>query len=180
MNEGTIRIRRCLILIFSVFSLLPTEGKGEGTMADLKISSPAFQHNGNIPAKYTCEGSDINPALMIENVPEKAQSLVLIVDDPDAPMGTWVHWVVWNIDSKIKEIRENSIPSGASQGLNDFRKLDYGGPCPPSGTHRYFFKLYALDSLLNLPAKARKADVEKAMKGHVLAEAQIIGLYSRR
>lgn len=180
MKEGIIRALQCLVLMFGVLSLLPTEGKGEETMADLSISSPAFQHNGNIPAKYTCDGSDINPALMIENAPEKARSLVLIVDDPDAPMGTWVHWVVWNIDPKIKEIRENSIPGGASQGLNDFRKLDYGGPCPPSGTHRYFFKLYALDTLLNLPAKAKKADVEKAMKGHVLVEAQIIGLYKRR
>ncbi|MBF0505856.1 MAG: YbhB/YbcL family Raf kinase inhibitor-like protein [Nitrospirae bacterium] len=148
-------------------------------MSVLKISSTAFPDNGNIPSKYTCDGTDINPPLFIENVPQEAKSLVLIVDDPDAPMGTWVHWVVWNISPRTKEIKENDSPQGASFGLNDFRKKSYGGPCPPSGTHRYFFKLYALDTALDLPAGAKKGDVEKAMKGHIISQTQTIGLYKR-
>lgn len=149
-------------------------------MGELKVSSSAFDNNGNIPQKYTCDGKDVNPALKIENVPAEAKSLALIVDDPDAPMGIWVHWVVWNIDPKISEIKENSVPKDSVQGINDFRKHDYGGPCPPSGTHRYFFKLYALDTLLNLNPNSSKADLEKAMKGHIIAQSQIIGLYRRK
>jgi hypothetical protein len=149
-------------------------------MGEFKISSPAFQNNGDIPQKYTCDGIDVNPPLKIDNVPSETKSLALIVDDPDAPMGTWVHWVVWNIDPKTAEIQEDAVPKGALLGVNDFRKNDYGGPCPPSGRHRYFFKLYALDRILNLGMTAKKADIESAMKGHILSEAQIIGLYARR
>jgi Raf kinase inhibitor-like YbhB/YbcL family protein len=149
-------------------------------MATLKISSSAFAHNGSIPSKYTCDGADVSPPLAIESVPPEVKSLVLIVDDPDAPVGTWVHWVVWNISPATKEIKENSVPPGASQGMTDFRKQKYGGPCPPSGTHRYFFKLYALDSLLTLSSNSTKATVEGAMKGHILAQTELIGLYSRK
>jgi Raf kinase inhibitor-like YbhB/YbcL family protein len=149
-------------------------------MATLTMASTAFSHNGMIPAKYTCDGADLNPPLSINCVPENAKSLALIVDDPDAPHGTWVHWVAWNIDVKTKEIAEGSTPKGAQHGMNDFRKLDYGGPCPPSGTHRYFFKLYALDALLNLGKGATKANLEKAMQGHVLAHTEVIGLYRRK
>jgi Raf kinase inhibitor-like YbhB/YbcL family protein len=138
-----------------------------------------FRHQEQIPAKYTCDGADVNPHLAIDNVPTSAKSLVLIVDDPDAPRGAWVHWVVWNISPDTQEIREHSVPAGASEGMNDFRKRNYGGPCPPSGTHRYFFKLYALDTLLTLGPGATKADVERAMKGHVLAQSELVGLYSR-
>lgn len=145
----------------------------------MKISSTAFAHNGQIPKKYTCDGSDINPPLKFEEVPANARSLALIVDDPDAPGGTWVHWVVWNIDPKIGEIKENSVPKGSTQGMNDFRKHAYGGPCPPSGTHRYFFKLYALDMAPNIGASTGKTALESAMKGHILAEAQLVGLYER-
>ena len=145
----------------------------------MKISSTAFAHNGQIPKKYTCDGSDINPPLKFEEAPANARSLALIVDDPDAPMGTWVHWVVWNIDPKSAEIKENSVPKGSMQGMNDFRKHNYGGPCPPSGTHRYFFKLYALDMTLNIGASAGKNALESAMKGHILGEAQLVGLYER-
>jgi Raf kinase inhibitor-like YbhB/YbcL family protein len=170
-----------LIAVFNLFFIVSSISGKEGmVMAKLSINSPAFQHNGDIPVRYTCDGDDINPPLAFENVPQGTQSLVLIIDDPDAPMGTWVHWVVWNIDPGIGEIKEDSVPAGASQGMNDFRKLEYGGPCPPSGTHRYFFKLYALDSTLDLASKAKKADVEKAMKGHVIEESQIIGLYRRK
>jgi len=149
-------------------------------MAEFRISSPAFNDNAPIPKKYTCDGSDVNPALKIENVPSGAKSLALIVDDPDAPRGTWVHWVVWNIDPEQSSIEEASAPGSALQGKNDFGKLDYGGPCPPSGTHRYFFKLYALDSMLTLRSGASKADIERAMEGHVLGQTRIIGLYNRK
>ncbi len=149
-------------------------------MSTLKITSMAFGHNDMIPAKYTCDGADVVPPLAIEGVPENAKSLALIVDDPDAPRGTWVHWVVWNIDPKTAAIAEGSVPKGAQQGMNDFRKLAYGGPCPPPGTHRYFFKLYALDTLLNLGKGATKADLEKSMKGRILAQTEIIGRYRRK
>ncbi|MEW6116632.1 MAG: YbhB/YbcL family Raf kinase inhibitor-like protein [Nitrospirota bacterium] len=166
--------------IFVFFLIATALSKEDSAMAELKLSSPVFKDNSPIPSKYTCDGNDVNPPLVIENVPSNAKSLVLIVDDPDAPMGTWVHWVVWNIEPKTKEIKEHSLPKGAIQGINDFKKHDYGGPCPPSGTHRYFFKLYALDATLNLPSSARKADVEKAMKGHIISQGQLVGLYSKK
>jgi hypothetical protein len=146
-------------------------------MKELAVTSSAFEHNKMIPRKYTCDGEDVNPALNIENVPEQAKSLVLIVDDPDAPMGTWDHWVVWNIPPK-NMIGEDNVPG--VEGLNSFGKHSYGGPCPPSGTHRYFFKVYALDTLLNIASNSRKKDVEKAMKDHVLTKGELVGLYSRK
>lgn len=148
-------------------------------MATLKITSTAFEDNGNIPRAYTCDGKNVNPPLMIGNVPENTKTLALIVDDPDAPAGTWVHWVLWNIPSSLREIEENSVPAGAVQGQNDFKKNNYGGPCPPSGTHRYFFKVYALDTILALNSNATKAMLERAMSGHILAEGRTIGLYKR-
>lgn len=149
-------------------------------MNTMKLSSPGFTHNGVIPSKYTCDGADVNPALMIEAVPGEAKSLALIMDDPDAPRGTWVHWVVWNIDPKTTEIGENTVPSGAKQGMNDFRRKEYGGPCPPSGTHRYYFKVYALDAVLDLDERATKAKLEAAMKDHIIGRCELIGLYSRK
>lgn len=169
-----------LLLISLVFTVSNVSGKKGFKKAGLKISSPAFENNGYIPSKYTCDGMNINPPFLIENVPASSKSLALIVDDPDAPTGIWVHWVLWNINPETKEIKENDIPSGAKQGLNDFRKSNYGGPCPPSGTHRYFFKLYALDTILNIGQNSTKADLEKAMKGHIVEQARIIGLYKRR
>jgi Raf kinase inhibitor-like YbhB/YbcL family protein len=142
----------------------------------MRISSPAFKHNELIPVKYTCDGDDVNPPLIIEEVPRGAESLVLIVDDPDAPMGTWVHWVVWNIPLTEK-IGEDSVPG--TEGVNNFGKHSYGGPCPPSGTHRYFFKVYALDTKLDIKKDSRKKDVENAMEGHIIDKAEIIGLYKR-
>ncbi len=144
---------------------------------ELVITSPVFENNGFIPAKYTCDGEDVNPPLKIESIPEETQSLVLIVDDPDAPMGTWDHWVVWNIPPTDK-IEENSVPG--TEGLNDFNRHSYGGPCPPSGTHRYFFKVYALDTKLYLDPNSRKKDVERSMERHILARGEILGRYSRR
>jgi Raf kinase inhibitor-like YbhB/YbcL family protein len=143
----------------------------------LKITSPKFENSGLIPSKYTCDGDDVNPPLTIEGLPKETESLVLIVDDPDCPVGTWDHWVVWNIPTTEK-IDENSVPG--IEGLNTFRRHSYDGPCPPSGTHRYFFKIYALDTKLDVDSNARKKDVEKRMEGHILAKGEIVGLYKRR
>lgn len=142
----------------------------------MKITSPEFGNNEFIPKKFTCEGNDINPCLIIEDITKQAKSLALIVDDPDAPMGTWVHWVVYDIPV-VSKIDEHSIPG--KQGSNDFGRKDYGGPCPPSGTHRYFFKIYALDTQLNLTEGINKETLEKAMQGHILDKAELIGLYKR-
>jgi Raf kinase inhibitor-like YbhB/YbcL family protein len=169
----------CFILCLSLFaSVVP--GKEAVKTGGLTISSPAFENNGLIPEKHTCDGKNVNPPLLIGTMPPATKSFALIVDDPDAPMGTWVHWVVWNIPAATREIRENSLPAEAKQGLNDFRKHEYRGPCPPSGTHRYFFKLYALDTILNLPSTAAKTDMGKAMAGHVIEHSEVVGLYKRR
>lgn len=176
---------RCAIVSLVLFlaaavPVLSVDGREAGKLGMLTILSPAFANNGNMPAKYTCDASDINPPLVIENVPAGTRSLALIVDDPDAPVGIWVHWVMWNIDPKTKEIRENSAPASAEEGWNDWRRNRYNGPCPPSGTHRYFFRLYALNSRLSLRRDATKADLEKAMKGRIIAKAELIGLYKRK
>ncbi len=168
-------------IIFSIAALLLlTSVSIAADASGLKITSSAFQNNGMIPAKYTCDVADSNPPLRIENVPAGTKSLALIVDDPDTAHGVWVHWVMWNIDPKTTEIRKNSVPQGAKQGINDHRKNGYNGPCPPTGTHRYFFKLYALDTVLPLDTDSRKSDLEKAMKGHIIGEAQLMGRYRRK
>ena len=146
-------------------------------MKKLSVTSPAFENNKPIPVKYTCDGANINPPLTIEDVPEETKALVLIVDDPDAPMGTFNHWVVWNIPPTTRKIEENTVPG--TEGISTSRKHAYGGPCPPYGTHRYFFKVYALDTQLDLKSNSSKRDVEKAMKGYILAEGELMGLYSR-
>ena len=146
----------------------------EGSM---KLTSTAFSENAPIPAKYTCQGDDVNPPLEISGIPPAAKTLALIVDDPDAPMKTWVHWVVFNI-APTGEIKEASVPG--LQGSNDFHKNAWGGPCPPSGTHRYYFKLYALDSTLDLKEGATKEQLEGAMKGRTLTQAQLMGVYQKK
>ncbi len=142
----------------------------------MQISSPEFQHNQAIPRKFTCQGDDINPTLIISGIPKETKSLALIVDDPDAPRGTWIHWVVYNMPV-LERIEEDSIPG--TQGVNSAGEFTYHGPCPPSGTHRYFFKVYALDTELNLNAGIAKADLEQAIQGHVLDKAELIGLYKK-
>ncbi len=165
------------VIAFAFFFVGITGGKA---MAEMTITSPAFSHMGMIPARFTCDGADVNPPLVVENIPEGTKTLALIVDDPDAPVGTWVHWVMWNIPANVTAIEENSVPEGAVQGRNDWGKNEYGGPCPPSGTHRYFFKLYALDTELDLPEGSTKKALEDAMSGHLLGKAELIGLYRRR
>lgn len=143
---------------------------------DMKLTSPEFENNKYIPSKFTCEGQDVNPALEIRDVPSGAQELALIVDDPDAPMGTWVHWVVYNIPV-ISRIDENSAPG--KQGVNNAGQIKYHGPCPPQGTHRYFFKIYALDKKLELKEGVSKGALEKAMQGHILDKQELVGLYKK-
>ena len=143
----------------------------------MKISSPVFQHNEKIPRKYTCDGENINPPLNFDDFPEDTKQLALIVDDPDAPGRTWVHWVVYKMPV-ILHVDENSVP--ATQGINDFGSKSYGGPCPPSGQHRYYFKLYALDTKMDLDEGIDKEELLNAMKGHILEVAELIGLYSRQ
>jgi Raf kinase inhibitor-like YbhB/YbcL family protein len=145
----------------------------------MKISSPDFNEGGSIPPRFTCDGENVNPSLRISGVPAGAKSLVLIVDDPDAPAGVWTHWLMWNLKTELKEIAVNSVPTGAVQGLNDFHRNDYGGPCPPSGTHRYFFKLCALDTVLELPSSCSRKALDQAMRGHVVAETTYMGRYER-
>src|SRR3989338_5373902 len=142
----------------------------------MELTSPVFPNNAMLPAKYTCQGEDISPPLAVTGIPKGTVTLALINDDPDAPGGTWDHWIVWNIPP-AGGIAQNTVPG--IQGKNSWGRSHYGGPCPPSGTHRYFFKLYALDGKLALKEGARKVDVLKAMEGHVLAQAQLIGLYKK-
>lgn len=146
---------------------------------NMKISSPAFENNNPIPKRYTCDGENINPPLLFEDVPLQTQSLILIIDDPDAPIGTFLHWLVFNIPPKTRLIEENSVPSGAIVGKNDFNQNKYSGPCPPSGEHRYFFHLYALDTLLDLKENANLTEIKANIRDHLLAEAELIGLYQR-
>lgn len=149
-------------------------------MLTLSLTSAAFEHNGKIPAKFTCEGEDLNPPLEISQAPEGTVSFALVVDDPDAPRGNWDHWLIWNIPADQTVIEEGAMPEGTLAGANDFGRTSYGGPCPPAGgAHRYFFKLYALDALLNLKEGATKQQLEDAMEGHVIGKAELIGLFER-
>lgn len=148
------------------------------------LTSSAFTEGAMIPKKHSCDAEDVSPDLKWSGVPKEAKSLALICDDPDAPVGTWVHWVLFNIPAAVNALPagvppDAALKNGARQGKNDFRKLGYGGPCPPGGTHRYFFKVYALDTVLNLDSGSTKAQVVAAMKGHILAEGQLMGKYKR-
>lgn len=151
----------------------------------MEIKSSAFQNGGDIPRKHTCDGADVSPPLSWENPPPRTKAFALIADDPDAPVGTWVHWVIYDLPGEIRDLREGvataeTLPNGAKQGMNDFGKVGYGGPCPPRGpAHRYFFKLYALDGPTNLKPRATKEQLLRAMKGHILAETQLMGKYKR-
>ncbi len=149
------------------------------------ISSTGFQSGAEIPRKFTCDGADVSPELFWVNPPSGTQSFALIADDPDAPVGTWTHWVLFDLPAQTASLPEgipkvDEVPGGGRQGRNDFRKIGYGGPCPPPGKpHRYFFKLYALDRILNLKAGASKQELEQAMQGHILGKAELMGTYRR-
>ena len=146
----------------------------------MKLKSTAFAANDAIPAKYTCDGENISPPLSWDEVPAETQSFALIVDDPDAPGGTFTHWVLFNLPAETRQIPEAASDTGGVPGKNDFDTFDYGGPCPPGGTHRYFFKLYALNHELELEPGIEKADVLRAMESHVLDTAELVGHYSRK
>jgi Raf kinase inhibitor-like YbhB/YbcL family protein len=168
--------------------LLSSSARAKDSEAHMQISSPSFTHQGSIPEKYTCEGADTSPPLAWSGVPPSAKSLALIVDDPDAPdpsapKMTWVHWVAYNLPPQTTSLGEGSsrksLPQGAKEGLNDWKKPGYGGPCPPIGRHRYFFKLYALDIALPDLGRPSKADLLKAMQGHVVGSAELVGTYEK-
>ena len=160
-------------ILLAAIALFAAEG------ARMKITSSAFQEGSNIPLKFTCDGSDTSPPLQITGVPSEAKSLVLIADDPDAPGGLFTHWLVWNVPPQTNAIAEGSAPKGV-KGTNDFGKSGYGGPCPPSGTHRYLFKVFALDRELDLRAGAKRNQVDAAMKDHVIAQGELVGRYARK
>ncbi len=164
-------------LMFAVVFLLFIKTP-EARADTLKVLSPAFTERQKIPAKYTCDGQDVNSSLLIEMIPPKTMSLALVVTDPDAPSGTFVHWIAFNISPTMNVISEAS-EAGGVQGLNDFGKKVYGGPCPPSDEHRYFFKVYALDALLDFKGDINRTELEKAMQGHILAQGQLMGKYKR-
>ena len=174
------------VTLFSI--LLSAEGVKGGDTMTFAISSPTFSSGENIPITFTCDGRDISPTLQFSGLPDAAGSLVLIVDDPDAPdpkapKMTWVHWLLYNIPSSSSGLAENvsptDLPPGTLEGINDWRRTGYGGPCPPIGRHRYFFKLYALDTKLPDLGQPSKADLEKAMQGHIIEQAELIGTYQR-
>lgn len=179
-------MKKTAIYILSLFFVLANVSyilaKEETAM---QIKSSAFENNGTIPKKYTCDGADVSPPLSWTKAPTGTKSIALISDDPDAPMGTWVHWVLYGMSPDATSLSENvpkekEVLNGARQGITDFRRIGYGGPCPPKGpAHRYFFKIYALDIELNLPAGATKKEVENAMKGHILSQGELIGKYGR-
>jgi Raf kinase inhibitor-like YbhB/YbcL family protein len=171
-------MRNAIIAGASAILLAPIASFAAGG-AKMKITSSGFQQGTSIPSKFSCDGTNTNPPLQISDVPPEAKSLVLIVDDPDAPNGTFTHLVVWNISPQTRTIGEGSAPKGV-QGTNDFGRSGYGGPCPPSGSHRYYFKIFALDRELDLPFGAKRSQLDAAMKGHVVGQGELMGRYSRK
>lgn len=169
-----------LALLLVGFPSMASAEPPEKPPDDLALTSPAFRQGEAIPSRYAKDGEDVNPALVISGAPRGTSAFALIVDDPDAPSGTWVHWVVWNIPPDTSEIAAGQLPDGAVEGRNSWNDNVYGGPSPPSGTHRYFFRLFALDTALHLSPRAGAGDLRRAMKGHVLAEAELMGTYRHR
>jgi len=169
-----------VLIVFTATKKSPASHKPLITnLLNMQLISPNFKNNEIIPGKFTCDGINVNPELKIYGVPDNAVSLAVILDDPDAVGGNWTHWIVWNIDPKTKIIAENSVPEGAFVGKNDFGNNKYGGPCPPSGSHRYVFHLYALDTKLDIAQNSTKTDLLKAMENHLIAETELMGNYSR-
>jgi Raf kinase inhibitor-like YbhB/YbcL family protein len=168
-----IHIKVALIILLSV-AIVPSLVAAP----NISVSSSAFGSGGDIPQQFTCKGTNVNPPLEFHGIPAGAKSLALVVDDPDAPSGLFTHWLVWNIAPTTAQIAEKTAPAGAVQGTNDFGRPGYGGPCPPSGTHRYFFRVVALDRMLDLKRGAKRAEFDKAIEGHVLARGELMGRFS--
>jgi Raf kinase inhibitor-like YbhB/YbcL family protein len=184
MVKRTVLIAFCIAILFTMQTLLAKNRQKEGTPMELQVTSTAFQQGGVIPAQYTCDGADISPPLTWTKGPGSTQSYALIADDPDAPMGTWVHWVAYNIPATATSLSENvvkkeSLSDGTVQGVNDFKRYGYGGPCPPGGTHRYFFKVYALDTVLKTGPGLTKKKLLREIEGHILGQGELMGTYSR-
>jgi len=183
VNSRTILVGLTAALLWA--AILPSNAQKGARVMNFKLSSTFFVPGGMIPKQFTYDGTDLSPALEWSGAPENTKSFSLIADDPDAPVGTWVHWVLFDLPADAKELAEGvpkdeQLPNGARQGRNDFRFIGYGGPCPPQGpAHRYFFKLYALNAIVNLKAGVSKEEVEKAMAGHVLGQATLMGRYQR-
>lgn len=174
----------CIVLCCAAQNSAQIKNLKKGGTMSIELISSEFKEGETIPAKYTCDGKDVSPPLNWSGAPEGTKSFALICDDPDAPVGTWVHWVIYNIPDSVVLLPEaismkKSVMEDVLQGMTDFRRIGYGGPCPPRGSHRYYFKIYALDIILNLPAGATKVKLLKAMEGHILAEGQLMGKYSR-
>jgi Raf kinase inhibitor-like YbhB/YbcL family protein len=181
-RAGITALVALILLIGWVAYTLRTQHTDDSTkprMTTMKITSSAFAENGAIPQQYSCQGKGMNPPLELKEVPKDAQSVALVVDDPDAPGRTFDHWVIWNISPETTEIAENAVPSGAVQGNNGSGELGWTAPCPPSGTHHYHFKLYALDGPLALPQGATKSELEAVTKGHIVAQAELVGTYTK-
>jgi hypothetical protein len=182
--KAFLKVSMIIFVIFPVaFQLNPEEGKEVQAM-ELKVTSAAFSEGGMIPSQYTCDGADKSPPISWTKGPEGTKSYALISDDPDAPVGTWVHWVIYNIPASVTSLAENipkkaRLDDGSLQGINDFKKYGYGGPCPPGGTHRYYFKVYALNTVISAEPGLTKKQLLKAMEGHILAQGQLMGRYSR-
>jgi Raf kinase inhibitor-like YbhB/YbcL family protein len=181
MKENNTTSLFLMVFFIIIYLTLPFAKAEGGTM---ELTSSAFDEGGMIPSKYTCDGVDVSPPLSWGSLPDGTKSFALICDDPDAPVGTWVHWVYYDIPAKTKDLPENISPDehpapGGVQGVNDFRRIGYGGPCPPGGTHRYYFKLYALDTQLSLSPGATKKQVLKAMENHIIGHVQLMGKYRR-
>jgi len=182
--------RIIVLLIFSIMvisyiqPLYAKDKRKEGKMMELTVTSTAFSEGGMIPSRYSCDGEDISPPLRWSEGPEGTKVYALISDDPDAPMGTWVHWVIYNIPAAVTSLPENvpttaELKDGSHQGINDFKRHGYGGPCPPGGTHRYYFKVYALDAMIEAGPGLSKKKLLRAMEGHILAKGELMGKYSR-
>jgi len=165
--------------VFSTVVLMMPLGQSSSAEAQITVASPAFQAGGAIPNQFTCKGVNQNPPLQFGGIPAGAGSLALILEDPDAPGGSFTHWLVWNIDPATTQIGTKSLPPGVSQGRNDFGKFGYGGPCPPSGIHRYFFRIYVLDRKLDLKSGAARRDLDKALAGHTIARGELMGRFGR-
>ena len=187
-QEGKM-LKSSIVLIVPLFLLVVNATAGIREVNMMTLTSPGFENQSLMNTKFTCDGEDLSPALNWSDIPEGTLSFALIVDDPDAPdpakpKMTWVHWVIYNLPATVRALPESKggkeLPHGSLQGLNDWKRPGYGGPCPPIGTHRYFFKLYALDTVLPDLGRPTKASLEKAMEGHVLAKAELIGLYRRK
>ena len=174
-----------MCLAFGATALIALSAPSTGSPMKFSLTSPSFIDGGTIPAQYTCQGADISPPLQWTNQPAGTRSFALVVDDPDAPNGTWVHWVAYDIPDAVHEFpedipKQDKLPKGGVQGVNDFKRVGYGGPCPPPGApHRYYFRLYALDSALNLKPRMSKAQLLEAVQGHSLGEATLMGRFSR-